>query len=291
MDGTPKNSFNFNFGCRRWCQNLVNCVRRSVEPNRIWRDDRSCQSNGCTGIFAFGEASQILAIVQVFNARDAKGAWGCLDYTRPWAQSLVLARIGNGFMGIGTCQRAAKKKGFRAFYCAGRTWSATMPCSFSSCGPNAQLLGLWVEDWWIASVNTPFLGEMTWLTAEMFVATNAQTNNWWVLCGDANETPGSSAIERNLVYRGGSLRAIHRPTRWEGEHEIDWMVSNAPVEIWNHTGAWHVSCLEVKICLNAACSNWSRPPKLPRAEWKAMIETRRRNLPPEHQTFSFPLVL
>ena len=64
------------------------------------------------------------------------------------------------------------------------------------------------------------------LMQEIFVEMGEPQNVKWLFAGDANETPSESIILESLQPLGGTYRGIGTSTRWEGNRELDWGITN-----------------------------------------------------------------
>ena len=137
--------------------------------------------------------------------------------------------------------RAAQRRGFKVFQIAGNTFQdrwdqpraaggiailvdKRLQCSspVSKKGTSSQVLGVWIEDWFIATFYAPpgrpnvqenAQDEASALIVELMHETQAAKARW-IFCGDANEVADDSTIGTSLAAFAGTTLSIQSGTRW-----------------------------------------------------------------------------
>jgi len=196
--------------------------------------------------------------VNCCNVQSARGAWAIIDSLYPDDEFMVLLLQETRFnqSELASFTRYANKKGFGVYHVEGAAmidrWGASRPSGgvtilvdkrlntagwVAEAGTSAQVLGVWVENWFIASFYAPppAVGarldpavEACELLNSIHLATGCWDVEKWLLAGDANATSDQSPL---AVAYGGRTLSQGQPTRWEGQQEIDWMATNSPHDI------------------------------------------------------------
>ena len=196
--------------------------------------------------------------VNCCNVQSARGAWAIIVSLYPDDEFMVLLLQETRFnqSELASFTRYANKKGFGVYHVEGAAmidrWGASRPSGgvtilvdkrlntagwVAEAGTSAQVLGVWVENWFIASFYAPppAVGarldpavEACELLNSIHLATGCWDVEKWLLAGDANATSDQSPL---AVAYGGRTLSQGQPTRWEGQQEIDWMATNSPHDI------------------------------------------------------------
>eukprot|EP00439_Symbiodinium_sp_Y106_P036004 s5495_g4.t1 len=104
---------------------------------------------------------------------------------------------------------------------------------YSDHGDFAQLLVVAVNGWHVGSGYAPPThhgipqSELCSLLSDWCCLRAGQTQKW-ILATDANETPDNSEILTHCAAMGAYAKLVNRPTRWKGNREIDFLVTNDP---------------------------------------------------------------
>ena len=104
---------------------------------------------------------------------------------------------------------------------------------FSSSKENSQLLvvavaGLHVGTAYAPPDRGPALADLTSLAAEYFVSNPNHHAQPFLFAGDFNEEADDCQLVEFLAPYCGHVLASGRPTRWEGQREVDYFVTNRP---------------------------------------------------------------
>lgn len=251
------------------------------------------------------------------NVRSGTGAWAFLEHVaaRKELQVVCLQETRMTKSEAEAFHRAAQRLGFRVFQAEGHTfqdrWS--QPCAAGGLavlvdkrlvcstpvikvGRSSQIMGLWIEDWFISTFYAPPPSsahlddpqqEVSTLLVELMGETHAYEGRW-VFCGDANETPDDSVIGSTLHAFGGTVLQIHRATRWESEtdREIDWFSTNEAqatqppqwldVHVSDHIPLrlqLSIRTKELQFQCFQAGPKWDRPPDINRPTWNQHVAT------------------
>ena len=253
-------------------------------------------------------------LIRSCNVRSGTGAWSFMEHESNTKDLLVLCLQETRLNQTESeaFHRAAHRRGFRVFQVAGNTfldrWSQPraagglailvdkrLQCSshVSKVGSSSQVLGLWVEDWFISTFYAPPGRNASQENAQEEAAAlmveilqeNCVSDNRWIFCGDANEIPEDSMISNTLAAFAGTTLQTFRGTRWESDREVDWFSTNAPnaVEgpvVMNLHVSDHVP-LELKVLvrdkdLTFQCfqshPNWDRPESFDKETWRQHVE-------------------
>ena len=105
----------------------------------------------------------------------------------------------------------------------------------------------------------------------------------WLFAGDANETPSESIILESLQPLGGTYRGIGSSTRWEGNRELDWGVTNVhdvpcPTKEMHHfadhfpiTFTIPIWDQDLSLQYLAFGPTWKKPSNVNRDDWAACV--------------------
>ena len=166
-------------------------------------------------------------------------------------------------------RRHAHKSGFRVFHVSGRPHEGshgnqlelggttilvdgrlqTGP-HYSLVGTHSQVIGLWVEDWFVCTFYAPPWDNSKEAdpqieAGELFHSLAIQAGFIdtcrWIACGDANEIPDDSVLASCFQFHGAVIPRSHQGTRWESNREIDWYA------ICTDSGAGTPTVLEVHV--------------------------------------------
>ena len=117
---------------------------------------------------------------------------------------------------------------------------------YSDHGDFAQLLVVAVNGWHVGSGYAPPThhgipqSELCSLLSDWCCLRAGQTQKW-ILATDANETPDNSEILTHCAAMGAYAKLVNRPTRWKGNREIDFLVTNDPESLAE------TKCLGIKL--------------------------------------------
>ena len=265
--------------------------------------------------------------VRCCNVRSGTGAWAFMEHEPDTDELLVLCLQETRFNETESeaFHRAAQRRGFKVFQIAGNTFQdrwdqpraaggiailvdKRLQCSspVSKKGTSSQVLGVWIEDWFIATFYAPpgrpnvqenAQDEASALIVELMHETQAAKARW-IFCGDANEVADDSTIGTSLAAFAGTTLSIQRGTRWDSTREIDWFSTNAPdATDGPSTMDLHVSDhvpLELRISIKDKDLNfqwfqpgpkWDRPKAIDRETWTQHVESCWANMTADIQEF------
>lgn len=256
--------------------------------------------------------------VQLFdcNVRSANGAWSLLEFatTCKGDHELCVFCLQETRMNKAeqaAYQRAAHKRGFQVFWQTGQTskdrWNkdrenggvailvdrrlhATSP--YLSCGAFSQILGVWVEGWFITTFYSPPKGlhdldphhELCELFHDMVVQVGMNQVKW-ITCGDANVLPGDSQLISYLSGINGQILSIGQGTRWNSDREIDWFVTNSrdlvefPPKAVDQVFSDHIAISvtlrighkDLKLRMPVKGPVWTKPREMPTEDWQDLL--------------------
>jgi hypothetical protein len=110
----------------------------------------------------------------------------------------------------------------------------------------------------------------------------------WAIVGDFNELPGNGCAAGVLPVFGGRIAGSGKPTRWEGQREIDYMIHRVcgPVEVRALEYAWsdHIPLEftfrshrggQVSVRSVDAGHRWTLPAEIDGETWKETLSSAR----------------
>ena len=191
------------------------------------------------------------------NVQGATNAWAALDYFQTPTEATVIGLqethlAPNAWVAF---QRNAWKRGFQAYHQAGQAstgrWgqpttaggvvllvSKQLPQTqtFAESSVSSQIVAVQVGGAHVACCYAPpdrdgdnqaELCSLVTNWQQQAVTDQAQP---WVMLGDFNEEPEGPRIGTHTSAFGGTALTLGRATRWEGKRELDYLISNRPLE-------------------------------------------------------------
>ena len=107
--------------------------------------------------------------------------------------------------------------------------------AFASCDDNTQVVATWVCGWLLCSVYAPpvegALGELGSMLLDMFAACEVAPSQQWLVCGDFNSEHDDCEVVSSLLGWGAVAKSDGRPSRWEGDRCLDWVLTNRCLQV------------------------------------------------------------
>ena len=184
--------------------------------------------------------------VSCLNTRGDQGAWDALKLGQQpdiwllqetWltdSKATAFRRFAYSKGFVAYTQNGAARAGASQTGCGGvavlvrRGLSQKFGAQFSK--DDCQGIFVWVQGLFVGSLYAPPHEHCPQIACAGFidamVAANVKPTNKWFIGGDFNETPSDGLFSEVMPAIGGSISGLGKPTRFEGNREIDFFCSN-----------------------------------------------------------------